>query len=132
MSVEAAEAEQEFERFVEAMGLDADPADMSEEDRKGFDEQKRRVIRAMQKGILVIDEAGQPVFTPQVGNTEPLTFHEPTGASVIAMDSKRQGRDVAKMYATLADMTRTNEKRFSQMAIRDLKVCMALSTLFFG
>ena len=43
-------AEQEFNRFVESMDLDVDPADMDEDDRKGFTQQKDRVIAAIQSG----------------------------------------------------------------------------------
>ena len=34
-------AEQEFNRFVEAMDLDVNLADMDEDDKKGFEQQKR-------------------------------------------------------------------------------------------
>jgi len=130
--VAAEVADQEFERFVEAMDLDLDESEMNEADLSSFLDNKRKLTRAMRRGLLTVDEKGQLVYTPQLGNQEPLTFHEPTGASVIAMDNKKAGRDVAKMYATMADMTHTNEARFSRMEWRDLKVCVAITTLFLA
>lgn len=126
-------AEAEFERFVEAMDLELDDARMDTEDRKSFSELRDRVVRCIEQGHLVVDEKGQPVYTPRAGNhTQPITFHEPTGASFMAMDSKKKGQDIAKMYAVMADMTHLDAKVFASMANRDLKVCQAIVSLFLG
>ena len=58
-------AEQDFNRFAESMDLDIDPVDMDAEDKKGFEQQKDRIIAAIQSGSLVINDSGEPVFTPQ-------------------------------------------------------------------
>ncbi len=126
-------AEQEFSRFVECMDLDVDPADMDEDDRKGFNQQKDRVIAAIQSGALVISDKGEPTFTPQRSNdAEPITFYEPTGASLMAMDRKKKTEDIGKLYAAMGDMTKTHANVFSKMKMADLKVCMAITTLFLG
>ena len=126
-------AEQEFSRFVECMDLDVDPADMDEDDRKGFNQQKDRVIAAIQSGALVTSDKGEPTFTPQRSNdAEPITFYEPTGASLMAMDRKKKTEDIGKLYAAMGDMTKTHANVFSKMKMADLKVCMAITTLFLG
>ena len=126
-------AEQEFNRFVESMDLDVDPADMDEDDRKGFNQQKDRVITAIQSGALVIKDSGEPVFTPQRTNdADAITFHEPTGASLMAMDRKKKTEDIGKLYAAMGDITKTHANVFSKMKMADLKVCMAITTLFLG
>lgn len=126
-------AEAEFDRFAEAMDLDVDPADMDEEDKKSFEQQRQRVVKAIQSGSLVINENGEPVFTPQrTKDAEPLTFHEPTGASLMAMDRKKKTEDIGKLYATMGDITKTHASTFSKMPMGDLKICMALVTLFLG
>ena len=126
-------AEQEFNRFVESMDLDVDPADMDEDDRKGFTQQKDRVISAIQLGSLVIKDSGEPVFTPQRTNdADAITFHEPTGASLMAMDRKKKTEDIGKLYAAMGDITKTHANVFSKMKMADLKVCMAITTLFLG
>ncbi len=126
-------AEQEFNRFVDSMDLDVDPADMDEDDRKGFTQQKDRVIAAIQSGALVIKDSGEPVFTPQRTNdADAITFHEPTGASLMAMDRKKKTEDIGKLYAAMGDITKTHANVFSKMKMADLKVCMAITTLFLG
>jgi len=126
-------AEAEFDRFVESMDLDVDPSDMSEEDKQGFQQQKDRVVRAIQSGALTVNDKGEPVYTPKrTKDAEPLTFHEPTGASLMAMDRKKKSEDIGKLYAAMADMTRTHSSTFSRMQMGDLKVCMAITTLFLG
>lgn len=125
-------AEQEFDRFVEAMGLDVDPKDWTDEDKQSFKEAKRRVISAMESGSLTIDEDGQPVYKPQLGKTDPITFYEPTGADLMAIDQAKKGANVSATYKMLAAMTKTNAQLFANMKNRDLKVCQALQALFLA
>jgi len=125
-------AEQEFQRFADAMDLDISPEPMDDEDRAGFEKQKRRIIRAMVAGALVIDEDGQPVFTPQASDSAPVTFHEPDGAALMSMDKRKKGEDMGKMMAIMGAITKTNAKTFSAMKQRDLNVCIAITTLFLG
>lgn len=125
-------AEQEFDRFVEAMDLDVDPAGMDDDDKASFKVAKRRIITGIERGQIVVDEKGQPVFTPSMGNTSAIVFYEPRGASLMASDQKKKGHDVAKMLATLADMTKQPPARFSDMVNRDLKIVLALGNLFLG
>lgn len=122
-------AEQEFERWAEAMDLDLDTSAMDAEDLTGFAKQKRRILRAMGRGALVINEDGMAVYTPQNRKTksqEPLTFHERTGASLMAMDGKKKNADAAKTYAVMADMCKTHPSTFAGMVGEDVKVCEAL------
>ena len=126
-------AEAEFERFVEANDLLVGTDNMDKEDRDSLDEQRGRIVRAIEVGAMVINEDGEPVFTPQrCQDAKALTFHEPTGASLMAMDRKKKNEDVGKLYATMGDMTRTDAKTFSSMKMADLKVCIAVTTLFLG
>lgn len=126
-------AEQEFKRFVDCMQLDVDPVDMDDDDRKGFDMQKRRIMTAIENGSLTINDNGEPTFTPQrTENAEPITFYEPTGASLMAMDRRKKNEDVGKMYAIMGDITKTHANTFSKMKMADLKVCQAITTLFLG
>lgn len=128
--VAASVAEDEFQRFADAMDLDVDVERMDKDDRDAFGRNKRRITRAIELGRLVIDDKGQPVYTPQNGAT--ITFYEPSGASLLSMDKKKDGENVAKTYATMADMTRTSAERFSSMPARDLKICQSLYLLFLA
>jgi hypothetical protein len=125
-------AEQEFDRFAEDMDLDLDVSKMDEDDKTAFEKQKRRILRAIQKGSLVINDDGEAVYTPshpRSGYTEPLTFHERTGASLMAMDGKKKGHDVAKTYAVLADMCKVHQRVFAGLVGTDVKTCEALFAL---
>ena len=124
--------ESEFERFAEAMGLEFDPTTMGEDDKKSLSAAKDRLFKAMQAGSLVIDESGRAVFTPQMGDKSPITFNEPMGSSLMAMDQKKKDHDVAKMFAFMADSTKQPPSRFAAMANRDLKVCQSITMLFLG
>jgi hypothetical protein len=125
-------AEQEFDRFVEEMDLDLDTSLMDAEDLTAFTKQKNRIIRAIQRGHLVVNESGEAVYTPfnkGSKHKEPLTFHERTGASLMAMDGKKKNHDVAKTYAVLADMCRVHQSVFAGLVGTDVKVCEALFAL---
>ena len=126
-------AEQDFERFADAMDLDVDTSKMDEDDRKGFQVQKDRIVSAICSGALYVNDNGEPVFTPQrTKDAGEITFHEPDGAALMAMDRKKKTEDIGKLYATMGEMTKTSAKTFSVMKMADLKVCMAISTLFLG
>jgi len=137
LKVAAEVAELEFLKFVEAMDLDADPAGWDAEDIKSFEGAKKKIVGAITRGHLVIDEDGQPVYTTQGGKDgkgagTAITFHEQTGASLMSMDQKKKGHDVAKMFAVMADMTGTDAKTFADMAGKDLKICQAITALFLA
>lgn len=121
----------EFNRFCAQMDLDVDESSMGEEELKDFHATRRRVLRAIENGFLVISENGEPVFTPQTGG-EPITFHEPTGATILAIDKAKKGQDAHKAFLMIADFTGQPIQRYSKMAGRDFKVCQALMTLFLG
>jgi len=125
-------AELEFDRFVDAMDLDLDVADMDAEDLTAFNKQKRRILKAIEKGALVINENGEAVYTKKKKKTkrqEPITFHERTGASLMAMDGKKKSHEVAKTYAILGDMCRVHPSTFASMVGIDVKICEALFAL---
>lgn len=125
-------AEQEFETWVDAMDLDLDTSEMDAEDLTAFNKQKKRIIKAIMRGSLVFNENDEAVYTPHRPGTqhkEPITFHERTGAAIMAMDGKKQGHNVAKMYAVLADMCKVHPKTFAMMVGEDIKLCEALFAL---
>ena len=127
-------AEQEFNRFASAMDLDINTEGMSADEKRDFTVQRDRLVKAVQSGALVVNDDGEPVFTPQRAgdDVKPITFHEPTGASYLAMDRKKVGEDMAKLFSTMADVTKTSSGIFSKMKNSDLKVCMAIITLFLA
>lgn len=123
----------EFDRFTETMDLDMSMVGLSVEDKADLEGARDKVIIAICRGSLVINDIGEPVFTPQLSDsTAEIVFHEPTGASLMAMDRAKKSADIQKTYLVLADITRLNSKAFSNLKMRDLKVCLAVLTLFLG
>jgi hypothetical protein len=125
-------AEAEFARFVESMDLDVDTSRMNDEDRQSFEQQKTRIVRAMMDGRVVINERGEPVFYPTSGKPSELVFHEPEGAALMAMDNRKKGHDVSKMFAVMAEQTKVPSAVFASMPMRDLKIVQAIATLFLA
>ena len=130
VSVEVAEAE--FDRFAVAMDFDLDESVMGVEDKDAYLGNRRKIVRAIQQGSLVIDDEGCPVYTASSGDV--YTFREPTGATLREMDrvSSKQGGDIAKMFKLMGSMTQVGEKPFAMMKQRDLKVCTAIAVFFLA
>jgi hypothetical protein len=125
----------EFDRFVEAMGLDLDDAAMDQDDKASLENEKGRILRAIRRGFMVVNDAGELVFTPQREKTPdktPIRFREPTGATLMAIDRHKEGKNVHKLYAILADVAGCEQKRFALMAHADAAVCRAVASLFLG
>lgn len=133
-------AELEFTALVATMDLEVDPAHMDAEDRGDFERHRATIIGAYQRLSLVNNEDGMAVFTPKFSKPLPImpanatsfTFRRPTGATLMAMDGKKVGADVTKLYASMAQMTGQHVKTFSAMDMVDLRVCTALATLFLA
>lgn len=125
-------AQAEFDRFVECMDLDLDTSQMDAEDLTAFNRQKGKVLRALQRGNLIINDNGEAVFTPTNPRSkykEAITFHERTGASLMAMDGKKKNHDVSKTYAVMADMCQVHPNVFAGLVGSDVKLCEALFAL---
>jgi len=125
-------AEAEFNRFAEMMDLDVDVSVMDDEDRTGFEKQKRRILRALQAGSLVINDNGEAVYAPQHERSthkEAITFHEQSGASVMAVDGKKKNQNVAATFAMMGNMCKVHQNVFAGLVGPDIKVCMALFAL---
>jgi hypothetical protein len=123
----------EFQRFIDLNCIFVGIETLGKEDKEAFVEAKGRIVSAIERGDLTINDDGEATYTPRRSkDTNDIVFREPTGATLTAMDRKKQGEDVGKMFATMADMTGTNAKTFSAMRMSDLKVCMAVFNLFLG
>lgn len=131
-------AELEFERFVDAMELHykMDPSKLDEEETKNLAECRGKLVYAIQRGVMHVNDSGELVYTQSVQKNdedkEPLTFHEPDGATLMAMDAAKSGHHSKKAIKALAAITRTHEARFSRMKARDFDVCQAVLILFLG
>lgn len=128
-------AEQEFDRFAEAMDLDLDPTSMDVSDLTQFHRQKKILLKELVLGSLIVNEEGEFVYTPKHKRSkykEPITFYERDGAAMMAMDGKKTGHDVARMYAILSAMCKVPSKTFSSLVGVDIRVSEAIFALLMG
>ena len=114
-------AELEFNNFCEAM--DVDTGVLDEDDTKSKD----RIVRSIVRGHLQFNDNGEALYTTHRGSDEPVTvtFHERTGATLMATDGKKKG-DAAKLYAMMGDMCRVHPSVFAKMKGEDIKTCEAI------
>jgi hypothetical protein len=126
------QAQAEFDQFVKKMDLDLETSDMDQEDLTQFEKQKNKVLREIMRGNLIINDNGEPVYTPHRTSalSEPITFYEPDCAVILMMDKKKTGQDVGKMYALMGAMTHQSAAMFSKLKGTDYKVCSAIASLF--
>lgn len=125
-------AKVEFDRFAEDMDLDLDESMMDAEDLTAFNKQKNKILQAIQRGHLIINENGEAEYTPYRKGSKhekAIIFHERTGASLMAMDGKKKGHEVSKTYAVMADMCRVHQNVFAGLSGPDIKVCEAIFAL---
>ena len=125
-------AQRLFDDWCEAMDLENDESYFDEEELKAFSKQKRRLVRAIVSGALSFNDDGEAVYTPKnpkSKHNDPITFHERSGASIMAMDGKKAGHDVRKMFAIMGDMCRVPSNVFAGLVGTDGKVCEAICVL---
>ena len=127
-------AEGEFGRFAEGWDIDADIAAMDDKDREAFEQHKRKIIRKITSGRIVINDEGNPEYTLIVplGETPAVVFNIPDGAAYIAMDKFKDRETVRKMNAFMASATKLPPASYAKMDGRDVKVCQAIFALFMG
>lgn len=123
-------AEREFERLCEANRIDHDATELTEAEATEWNQLRGEIVRDIQLGTLVVAEDGRPTYTPP-GSSKGYTFHSPTGATLIAMETYA-GKQLSNFMAAMADMTRTDRGEFGRMALRDVKACMRVARLFLG
>lgn len=125
-------AEAEFDRFVDAMDLNADPERMNAEELESFLGYKSTVVTAVKRGSLVFDGEGQPCFTPRFSEAEAITWFVPKGANLMSMDGKKKLHDVERLFAYVASCCKITPVSLAKLDERDLKVLRAIAVLFLA
>lgn len=126
-------AEMQFDKFCDDMAIDTNVEKMKEADADGFNENKEIIIAAMMSGAIILNDDSEPVFTPtRKGFPNPLTFREPSGADLMAMDRKKSGEDVGKMFALMDSITKSVPGTCSKLKGPDLKTAQAIMVLFMA
>lgn len=130
MKVAAEVAAAEFDRLCAAMRIETDLAELDEDELEAWNGLRDPIIKDIQRGQLVISEAGLAVYTPIGGKA--LTFNAPTGATMMALETHAKGKDISNMVAAIADMTGVGKGEFSRLPARDVQACGRLARLFLA
>jgi hypothetical protein len=125
-------AEAEFLRLCEAHRVDYDPTEMTDAELAEWnDDLKAPIVRDIMAGTLIVGEDGNPTYTPP-GASKSITFHAPTGATLMALETYAGGKNIANLVAAMADMTHTDRGEFGRMAARDVQSCARVAKLFLA
>ena len=123
-------ANDEFNRFCDAM--DIETSGLDDDDLNQFNKHKTRIVTAIQKGNLIINEDGEAVYTPYKSKSrhkEPLTFHERTGATMMAAQNVKKNMFASQLYATMGDLCKVDAKVFAGLVGIDIKTCESIASL---
>ena len=121
-------AEQEFQVIADKLRLDFDTEGLDENEVRDREQDRIKIIKAIQKGYITTDEKGILTFHPSDG--DPIVWFRPNGKALMAMDKKKKSADVGKMYASMAAMTSASFTTFEDMDIADMDICLSIWTLF--
>lgn len=127
-------AGEDFNRFADVWEIDTDVESMGEDDRKSFEEQKRKIVKAITIGRASVDTDGNIVYSLKdpVNGVDSVTLKMPRGEGYMEMDRYKEQASVHKFMAVMGSMTGKPVKVFSNMSGIDLKFCMAVSALFLA
>lgn len=116
--------------MCELRRVNIDPEDMTSDEYDSLLEVKRRLVRVIERGDLVVSESGDPIYTPPVPGSKPITFYKPTGATFMAMDGNDGNQ--ARLIRMVTDMTRSAKGEIAKLEAPDYVVCSTLANLFLA
>ncbi len=122
-------AKVEFDRLCELWEIDNDMAGMDEEDKAAFEGNKAKIINAVIRGRLAVND--DATLSYDTGE-ENITIAIPKGAAYMEMDRYKDREGVHKTYAVLGGMTGKSPSFFANMDGRRLKPLMSIIALFLG
>ena len=127
-------AKSDLERMADIMDLDLS-VDSSLDPKEQREAQKTldTVIKAIRLGQLVISDEGEATYTPRRSkDVPPITFYEPSGATLLAADKYGDKQKMHKMYAMIAEMCKIEPATFSKLKKYDINGLLAVGGLFLG
>lgn len=124
-------AESEFLRMCDAFRIDHDTSELSETELAEWNDLRGSLLRDLRAGTLIVGVDGKPTYTPP-GATTGVTFHQPTGATIMALETYAGGKNIRNLTAAMADMTRTDQGEFGKMSAPDFQACARVAKLFLA
>lgn len=126
-------ADAEFERLCETHRIETDTSELTEEEKKDWLELRGAIVKDIMTGSLVVAEDGAPSYSASGGATvTQFTFHAPTGATLLALETYAGGKNIANFMAAMADMARVERGEFAKLPMRDVNALMRIAKLFLS
>ena len=121
------QAENEFDQMCEVVGIENDVEDMEPEDAAQFNDHKKRIVKGIMSGQVIMD-VGMPTVLTLDGDK--VTFIEPTGATYMVPMGKND-TEVHRMYKMAGELTK-GKAGMAKRKKRDYVVLMSLTALFIS
>lgn len=122
-------AEQEFEKWCEAMDVEIDG--LTTEEIEGMAPHRRIIVNAISKGAATVDEAGKLSYkTHRTAEPQDYTFGEISGATLVSMEKANLGH--ARIFVVLSEITGRPAGEFRKMTGRDLSLMESVFILLMG
>lgn len=123
---EAAEAE--FVRMCESRRIDLDESGLTDKEKDELAAERKVIVDLICQGALTVSEDGTPTYTADGGKS--FTFHIPTGATFIAMESNAPVKQVSNTIAAITEMTRSGAGEISKLKAWDFRAVMKVGSFF--
>lgn len=130
-------AESEFNRWAEENDIDTDTAEMNEDEKKSFDNMKKKIVKSIASGQSVVNDEGNLEVT--LGKNNPagyagtaLTFKAPSAQAFLGIDNFKDNQNIHKMAAIMSAMTGKDISYFSKICVKDFKLFMVIATFFLA
>lgn len=121
-------AEQEFARMCESRRIDLDDSEWTDQEKEKFEEVRNDIVTLIRRGLLTVAEDGTPTYAADGGKT--FTFHIPTGATFMAMESHAPTKQVSNTVAAVTEMTRSAAGELSKLSVWDFRAVMRIGSFF--
>jgi hypothetical protein len=123
-------AEQQFERLCKSRRIETDLSELNETEKTTFRSRKADIIRLMMSGALVLDQAGNPVYTPPTEGAKPITFHKATGATLMEADGSLG--QVERLIRIATALTKSVPGELSTLDLPDFHAVDEIVTFLIG
>lgn len=130
------QAEEEFKRWCETVDLDCDEAEMNEEDYKSFLPHKNKIVKAIMKGVAVIDGENME-YTLSDKSVDGLagkkiTIPRPSAKLFSGMDGFKETQNIKRTQGAMSALCGLDIGVFTKMEIPDWKFFNAVCMLFLA
>jgi hypothetical protein len=128
-------AEQEFANYCEANGFDHDGDGMDDEDRESFLKIKRRFVKAVKEGRVIVDGTNLVYTVSKFSAKEAgqkITVRRPVGRDFLAMDGYKETQQMNKFQAFVSSFCGQEKSFVARLDIADRQFLQDIGTLFLG